>query len=234
MRVLSRLVLSVLISTALAACSGPATVQSVDPPLSPGTNPAPVSTPANNTSVPTNAAPTISGAPQTTISVGAAYSFVPSAQDSDGNALTFSILGSPSWASFNPSTGALTGTPTAQQAGSYGNIVISVSDGIATQSLPAFSVNVTQLLASTGSATLSWTPPTQNTDGSPLTNLAGYRVYHGSNASALNTVVDVNNPGITISVVDNLASGQHYFAVSAYSSSGAESDRSTIGSKLIP
>ena len=31
-----------------------------------------------------------------------------------------------------------------------------------------------------GSATLSWTPPTQNMDGTPLTNLAGYRVYWGT------------------------------------------------------
>lgn len=31
--------------------------------------------------------------------------------------------------------------------------------------------------AAGGSISLTWTPPTENTDGSPLTDLAGYRVY---------------------------------------------------------
>jgi hypothetical protein len=87
--------------------------------------------------------------------------------------------------------------------------------------------------AATGSASLAWTPPTQNTDGSTLTDLRGYRIYHGTSAASLSVLLDVANPGITTSVVDNLGSGTHYFAISAYNAAGAESARSAIGSKTI-
>ena len=86
-----------------------------------------------------------------------------------------------------------------------------------------------------GSATLSWLPPTDNEDGSALTNLAGYRIYGGTSAASLSLVSTISNAGITSTVVSNLAPATtHYFAVSAYSSNGAESLRSTIGSKSIP
>jgi hypothetical protein len=85
----------------------------------------------------------------------------------------------------------------------------------------------------TGVATLSWASPTQNTDGSAVANLAGYRIYHGTSANALDSMIQVSNPGITLYVVDSLASGTHYFAVTAYNTSGAESDRSAVASKKI-
>jgi hypothetical protein len=85
----------------------------------------------------------------------------------------------------------------------------------------------------TGAATLSWTSPTQNTDGSAVSNLAGYRIYHGTSANALNDMIQVSNPGITLYVVDSLPAGAHYFAITAYNTSGAESDRSAVASKTI-
>src|SRR6202023_1907333 len=54
-------------------------------------------------------------------------------------------------------------------AGTYSNIVISVSDGTASASLTAFSIAVNQI--SNGSATVNWTPPTSNSDGSTLLSL---------------------------------------------------------------
>lgn len=85
-----------------------------------------------------------------------------------------------------------------------------------------------------GVATLSWLPPTQNSDGSPLLDLAGYRVYSGRAATGLLPIVRVDNPGITVVVVDGLASGTHYFAVSAFAASGAESALSAVGRKQVP
>jgi hypothetical protein len=35
---------------------------------------------------------------------------------------------------------------------------------------------------SNGRATLSWTAPTENTDGTTLANLAGYRIRYGTSA----------------------------------------------------
>jgi hypothetical protein len=86
----------------------------------------------------------------------------------------------------------------------------------------------------TGSATLSWIPPAENTDGSSVTTLAGYHVYRGTSQGSLALAKTIANPGITTVVLDGLATGTHYFAVSAYLTSGAESDPSSIGSKSIP
>jgi hypothetical protein len=180
---------------------------------------------------PGNSAPTISGTPATTVSAGAAYNFQPSASDANGNTLTFSIQNMPSWATFNTGTGRLSGTPTAANAGTYANIRISVSDGTTTASLPIFTITVSQSV--NGSATLSWTPPTRNTDGSALTNLAGYRVVYGRSSSTLDQIVQIANPGVSTYTVTGLSSGAWYFAVRAYSSSG-ESTVSNVGTKTIP
>jgi hypothetical protein len=86
---------------------------------------------------------------------------------------------------------------------------------------------------STGSATLDWTPPTANSDGSALTNLAGYTVYYGTSPDNLTQSVKVSNPGLTAYTVSNLTSGTWYFAVTSYSSAGVESTRSGVISTKI-
>jgi len=110
-------------------------------------------------------------------------------------ALTFSIQNAPSWATFNTSTGQVSGTPSATYVGAYSNIVISVSDGTASASLTAFSIAVNQI--SNGSATVNWTPPTTNSDGSTLTNLAGYRIHYGTASNSLTQSAQVTNVGLT-------------------------------------
>src|SRR5262249_49999257 len=74
--------------------------------------------------------------------VAKAYMFRPSASASSGTKLNFSIAAKPSWASFNSSTGQLSGTPAAGNVGTDPGIVISVSDGSSTSSLPSFSITV--------------------------------------------------------------------------------------------
>ncbi|TLY95629.1 MAG: hypothetical protein E6K40_04480 [Gammaproteobacteria bacterium] len=183
-------------------------------------------------SAPANPPPTISGAPATSANAGTAYSFTPTASDPNGNALTFSIQNPPSWASFNTQSGNLSGTPGSGDAGTYSNIIISVSDGTSTASLAAFSIIVTQV--ANGSATVSWSAPTQNTDGSALTNLAGFNIYYGTSAGNLSQSVQIANPGLTTYALGNLAPGAWYFAVNAYTTAGAESALSSIASKTIP
>jgi hypothetical protein len=179
----------------------------------------------------TNRAPTISGTPATSVMQGTAYTFQPTASDPDSDPLTFSIANAPSWATFSTTTGRLQGTPTAGNVGTFSNITIRVSDGKTTTSLPAFSITV--LAVASGSATLSWMPPTQNTDGSPLTNLAGYRVYWGPAAGNYPNSVTLSNAGLTSYVVSNLAPGTYYFAVAARNSAGTESVKSNAASKTI-
>lgn len=180
---------------------------------------------------PANAAPVIGGSPAASVNAGSTYVFRPTASDANGDPLTFSIANRPSWANFDPATGQLSGTPTGVHVGQYSNIVISVSDGLATASLAPFAITVTQI--ATGSATLSWTPPTQNTDGSALTNLAGYRILYGVSSSSLTQTVEIPNPGATSYVIENLAPATYYFAVKAYTSAGAESASSNLASKVV-
>jgi hypothetical protein len=179
----------------------------------------------------TNRAPTISGAPLTSVLTANAYEFDPAASDEDGDVLTFRIMGRPSWATFATATGRLTGTPTAADLGTYSNIVISVTDGAADATLAPFSVTV--VATATGSATLSWTPPTQNADGSLLANLGGYRIYWGTAQGNFANSVTVNNPGLTSYVVDQLTPATWYFATTAVNSAGLESGRSNIVSKTV-
>jgi hypothetical protein len=178
-----------------------------------------------------NRAPTISGTPLLSLNVLSPYSFQPSASDPDGNTLTFSIQNRPAWATFNTATGALSGTPALTDIATFANIIISVSDGTASASLPAFSLSVLQ--AATGSALISWTAPTTNTDGSQLTNLASYRVLYGRSSNSLDQVASVSNPGLTSYTVENLATGNWYFAVVAVNATGSESDLSNIAMKTV-
>jgi len=181
----------------------------------------------------TSSPPTISGAPATTDVAGTAYSFTPQASDASGATLSFSVQNKPAWASFSIASGTLSGTPTTANVGTYSNIVISASDGTSSASLAPFSINVTQPPAP-AAATLTWTAPTTNTDGSAVTNLAGYHIYYGTSPSALTTAIDVPNPGTTSYTVNNLTTGTWYFAVNAYTTSGEDSALSNTGSKSVP
>jgi hypothetical protein len=88
--------------------------------------------------------------------------------------------------------------------------------------------------STTGSATLSWTPPTLNTNGTALTNLAGYRILYGTSATSLTRTIQVANAGISRYVVENLASGRWYFSVRAYTTTGVESAASATANTTVP
>jgi len=81
---------------------------------------------------------------------------------------------------------------------------------------------------------VSWDAPTQNTDGSPLTNPAGFEIDYGTSSSNLLQSVQIANPGLSIYVLNDLPSGTWYFAVKAYTTTGTESAASNLASKLIP
>jgi len=83
------------------------------------------------------------------------------------------------------------------------------------------------------SVLLAWTPPTQNTDGSALTNLAGYRISYGVSATALSQTVQVANPSLSAYTIDNLTTGAWFFGIKAYTTQGSESVLSNVVSKTI-
>jgi Putative Ig domain len=175
----------------------------------------------------------ISGSPPASVVAGQIYSFTPTASDALGRRLVFTIANKPSWASFNSSSGQLSGTPSSAAVGTYSNIVISASDTWKTASLPAFAIAVTSPPLTTGSATLNWSIPTTNTDGTPVTDLAGFTVYYGSSASSLNHSVRVPSATQTSYTLDNLAAGTWYFGIAAYTTVNTQSAMSSVKSTAI-
>jgi hypothetical protein len=202
-----------------AAQTGPAS--SGTPPAAQSPTPTPIPTP---TPVPAaNRAPTITGSAPPSVVAGQTYNFVPSAADADGDSLQFAISSKPAWASFDPATGRLWGVPTNANAGSYEEIEVSVTDGTARTALSRFAVAVSASAPVTKSVTLSWQPPTANSDGSTLTDLSGYRIVYGSKSGVYSSSVTISNAGLTGYVLENLPSGRYYIAMVSVNSAGAES-----------
>jgi hypothetical protein len=87
-------------------------------------------------------------------------------------------------------------------------------------------------LSFNGSANMSWTPVTTNTDGT-VADVVGYRVYYGTaNSLSPSTMVELGNQ--TTYLVSNLPAGTWYFGVRAYASNGTQSAMSNIVQKSIP
>ena len=68
---------------------------------------------------------------------------------------------------------------------------------------------------------LSWAAPTTNEDGSPLSDLAGYKLYYGTQPGQYSNVVNVGD--FTSAEIGELAAGTWYLAVTAYDIYGNES-----------
>lgn len=73
-----------------------------------------------------------------------------------------------------------------------------------------------------GSVTLSWTAPTQNEDGSVLTDLDGYRLYWGQTAGRYTNSVTIDNESITIYILDAPV-GTYEIVATSFNTSGVES-----------
>ena len=192
---------------------GPAVTE----PLPPGGSASPPSAPANSP-------PEISGSPATSVVEGSTYQFVPTVRDADGDRLTLTVSGLPNWASFRASDGRIRGTPGPGDVGRYRNIVITVSDGEDTASLGPFTIDVNA--TANGSVTLTWTPPTRNTDGSPLTDLAGYELRWGPDGGNLNQSVTLSNGGLSRYVLDGISPGRYRFVIYAVNRQGVSSSPS--------
>ena len=95
------------------------------------------------------------------------------------------------------------------------------------------SVDVTIASSGDGTALLSWTPPTENTDGSALTDLAGYKIYYGTASNNYTQSVTIDNPGLSSYQIDNLTAADWYFVITAVNSSDIESAYSAEVSKTI-
>ena len=178
-----------------------------------------------------NSAPTISGSPHSAVFAGDEYSYTPSASDADGDALTFSVSNLPRWASFSTTTGRLYGQALLGDIGVYDAIQISVSDGTNTTALPDFSITVTEVAL--GSMSLSWTAPTENTDGTALTDLGGFKLYFGTSVGNYPNSVRIDNPSINTYLVENLLPDTYYIVATSFNTAGIESSYSNFAVKTV-
>lgn len=85
----------------------------------------------------------------------------------------------------------------------------------------------------TGSATLSWIAPTENEDGTPLTDLDGYKIYYGTTPGDYSASINITDESRTTWVVDGLAPGTYYFVATAYNTQGVESVLSNEADKVV-
>jgi hypothetical protein len=176
----------------------------------------------------------ISGTPATTAEVGQFYSFSPTVVASAGSTLTYAVANKPAWAQFSATTGALSGTPSTGSVATDANIVVSVSNGAQSAALPAFNITVQPVTSSVaGTASLSWSRPTENTNGTPLTNLAGYVIRYGTSSAALNNKISVASAGATGVEITNLSPGYWQFEVAAINTANVEGQGSAIVGKTI-
>jgi hypothetical protein len=183
----------------------------------------------HDTTVP-NAKPFISGSPPASVVAESQYRFAVTASDNDSDQLTYSVTRPPEWASFNEETGVLSGRPSLTDVGTYSNITISVHDETNTTSLSPFSITVLEPEPGVGSVSLAWNPPTTRTDGSVLdmSEIGGYKVYMGETANNLEQVMDLADSTISEHVIENLETGEYYFAVTTYDNDGNESNYSNV------
>lgn len=94
--------------------------------------------------------------------------------------------------------------------------------------------NITCQWPGQSTITVRWIPPTKNTDGSTLTDLAGFTVYYGTSPTmSSNTVLDVPGAGVTSKVLSPLTPATYYIVMDAYNAAGVHSDKSAIFSKVL-
>ncbi len=84
--------------------------------------------------------------------------------------------------------------------------------------------------AAAGTVTLSWKAPTTNTDGTPLTNLAGYKIHYGTASGVYTATFSIGN---TTNYSFALPAGTYYFAVTSYDTLGSESSFSNEAAKTV-
>lgn len=182
-------------------------------------------------SVSANKSPSISAEAAAYARVGVAFEMQPTVSDTGTGKLTFSVQNLPAWATFDSASGRITGTPATSDVGEYEGITITMADAAQRAATSPFSITV--IGAATGVATLKWETPPIKVDGSPLDDLAGYRIVYGHTADDLDHSVFISDPKQTSFEFTTLDNGIWYFAVIAVNANGLEGPASTPMMKSI-
>jgi hypothetical protein len=179
----------------------------------------------------------ISGTPSTTAQVGHVWRFQPTIQGTNGGLYVLGVDQPPPWMAEPLMTGVtneweLFGEPRPEHADTHWpNIVVKVTDGRTVATLPPFHIDVIAQGAATGTAQLRWLAPTERVDGSPIGELASYRLLYGQASGRYDRIIIIDNPGITRYLVEDLGPGIWYFSLVAVTSDGFASAPSAEKSK---
>jgi hypothetical protein len=163
------------------------------------------------------------------------FSFVASASRADQKAVDVRVENAPAWAgTWTYFDGQVTwvilyGTPSTQDLGVHPPVRIIAANGLATTE-KSFEMPVA--VATGASWTLTWPAPTQNDDGSPLLDLAGFRYYVWSPDAVSPVITDVGPTGPSLHA-SGMAAGLWKVAVTAYNSARAESGLSPVLPLLV-
>ncbi len=84
-----------------------------------------------------------------------------------------------------------------------------------------------------GVVDLHWMAPTENVDGTPLTDLAGYHIHIGTQSRDYNDTLSINDPLVTDKSLE-LSSGDYFISVSALDADGNESGFSNEMFTTVP
>lgn len=173
---------------------------------------------------------------------GSGSTQTPSAGSGSGSAQSPST-GAGSGSTQTPSTGSGAGSTQTPSTGSGSGSTQVPSTGSGSTTPPSTGSGPTQPTTGSsgpvevdpgsGTASLAWTPPTTNVDGSPLTELAGYAVAYGRSSGLLDQLITVNDARATGYTVEGLEPGVWYFSVRALAIGGMESASSNIATTQI-
>ena len=84
-----------------------------------------------------------------------------------------------------------------------------------------------------GSLTLNWISPTTNADGTPINDLAGFRVFYGTASGSYANSVAISDARAVSHTIRGLPAGAYYVVVRAYDASNNESAASVEAGKVI-
>jgi hypothetical protein len=174
----------------------------------------------------------ISGEPPKYAQVGDVYIVQTSISSMSSRLINFSARNLPHWLSFDTRSGRLSGTPTADDVGTNGGITLTVTDPSGHTSDKVFDITV--LERGNGLVELAWSPPEENIDGTPLVDLAGYRISYGHQPGIYLHTIDVNSADVTSFSIAGLVPGVYFFTITAYSAIGSESELAPETMILIP
>lgn len=196
------------------------------------------SPPVTNDSAPPPPAPASSG-PQVIITSPDAEEIdtTDDAMDIAGSASGDAGIASVTWETDRGESGDASGTESwsidqVPLAVGSNTITVTVTDGAGATHSDSIVIN--RESEGTGSTTLSWEAPTERTDGTALTDLAGFRIHYGRMSGVYDYQIDLNTPGLLTYVIEDLVPGEWYFAVTAYDANGLESDFSNEAHRVIP